>query len=46
MSSDSESIAQRLHKELDVLIRRVSEIEGKQPSIRETEAQLWAGMLA
>jgi hypothetical protein len=46
MSSDSESIAQRLHGELDALIRRVSEIEGKQPSIRETEEQLWTGMLA
>jgi hypothetical protein len=46
MSSDKESIAQRLHGELDVLIQRVSEVEGEQPSIRDTEEQLWTGMLA
>ena len=46
MSSDNESIAQRLHGELDALIRRMSEVEGKQPSIRDTEEQLWTGMLA
>jgi hypothetical protein len=46
MSSDNESIAQRLHGELDALIRRVSEVEGEQPSIRDTEEQLWRGMLA
>src|SRR5258706_3566241 len=45
MSSDNESIAQRLHGELDALIRRVSEVEGEQPSIRDTEEQLWTGML-
>jgi hypothetical protein len=46
MSSDKESIAQRLHGELDVLIQHVSEVEGKQPSIRDTEEQVWTGMLA
>ena len=45
MSSNSESIAQRLHEELDELIRRVSQVEGKQPSVHETEEQLWAGIL-
>src|SRR5438067_2200958 len=46
MSSDNESIAQRLHGELDALIRQVSEVESEQPSIRDTEEQLWTGMLA
>ncbi len=46
MSSASESIAQRLHGELEGLIRRVSQVEGTQPSIRDTEEQLWTGMLA
>lgn len=46
MSSEQESIAQRLHGELDVLIRQVSQVEGRQPCIRDTEEQLWAGMLA
>ncbi len=45
MSSNDNSIAQRLHEELDVLIRRVREVEGEQPSIRDTEEQLWTGML-
>jgi hypothetical protein len=45
MSSNTESIAQRLHGELDGLIRKVSQVEGSQPSIRETEEQLWSGML-
>lgn len=45
MSSDSESIAHRLHGELEALIRQVSQVEGTQPSIRETEEQLWTGML-
>ncbi len=45
MSSNEESIAHRLHKELDGLIRQVSEVEGEQPSIRDTEEQLWTGML-
>jgi len=46
MSADHESIAQRLHGELEGLIRQVSQVEGTQPSIRDTEEQLWAGMLA
>ena len=46
MSSDSESIAHRLHRELEGLIRQVSQVEDAQPSIRDTEEQLWAGMLA
>ena len=46
MSADRESIAQQLHGELEVLIRQVSQVEGPQPSIRDTEEQLWAGMLA
>jgi hypothetical protein len=46
MSSRSESIAQRLHGGLDELIRQVREVEGQQPSVHETEEQLWRGMLA
>ena len=46
MSSDCASIAQRLHGELEGLIQQVSQVEGAQPSIRDTEEQLWAGMLA
>src|SRR5579872_482713 len=46
MSSHNESIAHRLHGELDGLIGQVSQVEGVQPSIRETEEQLWVGMLA
>ncbi len=46
MSSNTESIAQRLHGELDALIQQVSQVEGVQPSIRETEEQLWVEMLA
>src|SRR5437016_3162084 len=46
MSSNSESLAQRLHGELDALMRRVSQVNDVQPSIRETEEQLWSGMLA
>ena len=46
MSTDCESIAQRLHGELEGLIQQVSQVEGAQPSIRDTEEQLWAGMLA
>jgi hypothetical protein len=46
MSSQSESIAQRLHGELDELIGQVREVEGQQPSAHETEEQLWRGMLA
>jgi hypothetical protein len=46
MSSNSQSIAQRLHGELDELISRVSQVAGTQPSVHETEEQLWAGMLA
>lgn len=44
MSSNSESIAQGLHSELDELIRSVSQVEGAQPSAHETEEQLWKGI--
>ena len=43
--SSRESIAQRLHEKLDVLIGEVSEVEGKQPSVHETEERLWQAML-
>ena len=46
MSSNTESIAQRLHGELEGLIRQVSQVDSSQPSIHETEEQLWSGMLA
>lgn len=46
MSSDKERIAQRLHRALDGLIGRMSEVEGNQPSIRDTEEAVWAGRLA
>jgi hypothetical protein len=46
MSSHNESIGHRLHGELDGLIGQVSQVDGVQPSIRETEEQLWVGMLA
>ena len=46
MSSSSESIAQGLHGELDALIRSVSQVEGAQPSVQETEEQLWKGIRA
>jgi hypothetical protein len=45
MTSNSESIAQRLHGELAGLIRRVGQVEGAQPSAHETEEQLWQGIL-
>jgi hypothetical protein len=45
MTSNSESIAQRLRGELDGLIRGVSKVEGEQASAHETEEQLWRGML-
>jgi hypothetical protein len=45
MTSNSESIAQRLHGELDGLIKRVRQVEGAQPSAHETEEQLWQGVL-
>lgn len=44
--SSSESIAHRLQGELNELIRQVREVEGQQPSVHETEEQLWQGMLA
>jgi hypothetical protein len=44
MSSNRESIAQGLHSELDALIRSVSQVEGAQPSVHETEEQLWQGI--
>jgi hypothetical protein len=46
MTSNSESIAQSLHGELDELIRQVSQVDGGQPSAHETEERLWQGMLA
>jgi hypothetical protein len=46
MASQSESIAHRLHGELDELIGQVREVEGQQPSVHATEEQLWRGMLA
>jgi len=45
MTSNSESIAQRLRGELDGLIRGVRKVEGEQASAHETEEQLWRGML-
>jgi hypothetical protein len=46
MSSTLESIAQRLHGELNALISQVSSVADAQPSVHETEEQLWQGMLA
>src|SRR5260221_275989 len=46
MTSNSESIAQRLHGELDMLISQVSGPAGGQQSAHAAEEQLWTGMLA
>ncbi len=46
MSSQRESIAQSIRSELDALIDAVSNVADKQPSVHETEEQLWKGMLA
>ncbi len=46
MASTNESIAQRLPGALDALSRQGSQVEGAQPSIRDTEEQLGVGMLA
>lgn len=46
MTSNRESIAQRLHEELDELIRHVSEPTGAQGSAHTAEEQLWQGILA
>ena len=45
MTSNSESIAQRLHGELDALISQVSGPAGGQQSAHAAEEQLWTGML-
>src|SRR3954447_19232226 len=45
MTSNSESIAQRLHEELDDLISQVSRPGGQRQSAHTAEEQLWAGML-
>jgi hypothetical protein len=46
MSSTIESIAQSVRGELEALIGKVSQVEGQLPSIRETEEQMWTGVLA
>ena len=45
MSSMIASIAQKLHGELDGLINRVSQVGEGQPSVHETEEQIWQGIL-
>jgi hypothetical protein len=46
MTSNSESIAQKLHDELDELIRQVSRPGEPPQSAHAAEEQLWQGMLA
>lgn len=46
MSSQRESIAQSIRSEPEALIDAVSNVADKQPSVHETEEQLWASMLA
>jgi hypothetical protein len=43
--ASSESIAQRLHGQLDELIGEVRDVGGRQPSEHETEERLWQAML-
>jgi Uncharacterised protein family (UPF0236) len=43
--SSGESIAQRLHGQLDELIREMQAVEGQQASLHETEERLWQSML-
>jgi hypothetical protein len=45
MSSTLDSIAQKLHGELDAIIQRVSTVEGVATSVHEMEEQLWVRML-
>jgi hypothetical protein len=45
MTSNSESIAQRLHEDLDDLIRQVSRPAGQGRSAHAAEEQLWAAVL-
>lgn len=45
MSSTLESIAQKLHRELDPIIQQVSTVEGVPSSVYEREEQLWVRML-
>ena len=45
MSSNKESIAQQLHGKLDEFINTLSEVQGAQPSVHDTEEQVWDGML-
>src|SRR5579864_7479685 len=46
MSSNRDSIAQRLHGKLNEFITTLSEVQGAQPSVHDTEEQVWDGMLA
>jgi hypothetical protein len=45
MPSNSESIAYRLHEELDELIRQVSQVDEAPASAHAAEERLWQGML-
>src|SRR5258708_5548155 len=45
MSSNRESIAQTLRGTLDGCIKMLSEVKGVQPSMHETEEQVWDAML-
>jgi hypothetical protein len=45
MSSTLDSIAQKLHGELDAIIQRVSTVEGVASSVHEMEEELWVRML-
>src|SRR5437763_1403681 len=46
MTCNSDSIAQKLHEELDGLIQQMSGPAGQQQSAHAAEEQLWQGMLA
>ena len=45
MSSTLDSIAQKLHGELDAIIQRVSSVGGVASSVHAMEEELWVGML-
>ena len=46
MSSNRESIARTLNGTLNEIISRLSEVKGAQPSVHDTEEQVWEAMLA
>ena len=46
MSSNRESIARTLNGTLNEIINKLSTVKGVQPSVHDTEEQIWEAMLA